>query len=123
MSILFDTSDVKSATAMIRNAEVRCPLDSAGLHFANFNASQLTELKKIDLNKEFVRVLAAATVSLDGRFTGRLDARCMTAATDHRFAGPDQQIGGYDLFAHSDPKVFVEDLVRSLSIDDEWRPL
>jgi len=123
VSILFDALDIKSAKAMIRKAEVRYPLDSTEHHFANLNASLLAELKKDNRNKVFMSVLAAATVELGGRLTGRLEARCMTATTDHRFAGPDQQIGGYDLFAHEDPIVFVEDLVRSLSIDDEWRPL
>jgi hypothetical protein len=79
MSILFDASDVKSARATIRKAEVRYPLEGTELHFANFNASLLTELEKKDLNKEFMRVLGAATVELGGRLTGRLDARCMTA--------------------------------------------
>jgi hypothetical protein len=60
----------------------------------------------------------AATVELGGRLTEKLGARCMTAGTDHTFAGPDQQIGGYKPFAHAD-QGFMEDVIRLLSIDGE----
>jgi hypothetical protein len=123
VSILFGTSDLMAARIMIQEQVIQHPLDSMELHFANFNASLLTELRKRHRNDEATRVFAAAAVEFAGRLTGHPHARCMVAETDHRFVGPDKQFGSYDLFAHTDPVTFIDDVTRSLPVDSQWRPL
>jgi hypothetical protein len=119
VSILFDAREMASAQQAIRKQEGLHPLDSMELHFANFNAGLLTELKKSDRDGETVRVFAAATVELGGRLSGRPCARCMIAATDHRFVGSDKQIGAYKLI-EQEPRAFMEELIESLPVKGIW---